>query len=170
MLSSLGITPVACAVMIGAGTMIVSHVNDSGWWVSMSMFNMDAPRTFKYNTLVGGVARCLRRYRRCRVHHARCDVMFPCLDEAANSRLIPAAPSLILSFGLRASPSAFNDHRRPACMAAAVVVFPQGIPNTYFLSAFPQSPPLRRTSFPFVPFHTGKTNGIRALFSALPLC
>ncbi|MDD3346529.1 hypothetical protein [Oscillibacter sp.] len=56
MLGSLGISPVACAVMIGAGTMIVSHVNDSGWWVSMSMFNMDAPRTFKYNTLVGGVA------------------------------------------------------------------------------------------------------------------
>ena len=56
MLSSLGITPVACAVMIGAGTMIVSHVNDSGWWVSMAMMNMDTPRTFKYNTLVGGVA------------------------------------------------------------------------------------------------------------------
>lgn len=56
MLGSLGITPVACAVMIGAGTMIVSHVNDSGWWVSMSMFNMDTNRTFKYNTLVGGVA------------------------------------------------------------------------------------------------------------------
>ena len=56
MLASLGISPVACAVMIGAGTMIVSHVNDSGWWVSMSMFNMDAPRTFKYNTLVGGIA------------------------------------------------------------------------------------------------------------------
>ncbi|WP_295581694.1 GntP family permease [uncultured Oscillibacter sp.] len=56
MLSSLGITPVACAVMIGAGTMIVSHVNDSGWWVSMSMLNMDTTRTFKYNTLVGGVA------------------------------------------------------------------------------------------------------------------
>ena len=34
------ITPVACAVMIGAGTMVVSHVNDSGWWVSMSMLNM----------------------------------------------------------------------------------------------------------------------------------
>ena len=56
MLGSLGITPVACAVMIGAGTMIVSHVNDSGWWVSQSMFNMDMKRTFKYNTLVGGVA------------------------------------------------------------------------------------------------------------------
>lgn len=56
MLSSLGISPVACAVMIGAGTMVVSHVNDSGWWVSMSMFNMDTTRTFKYNTLVGGVA------------------------------------------------------------------------------------------------------------------
>ncbi len=56
MLDSLGISPVACAVMIGAGTMIVSHVNDSGWWVSMSRFTMDAPRPFKYNTLVGGVA------------------------------------------------------------------------------------------------------------------
>lgn len=56
MLGSLGITPTACAVMIGAGTMVVSHVNDSGWWVSMSMFNMDTGRTFKYNTLVGGVA------------------------------------------------------------------------------------------------------------------
>lgn len=56
MLDSLGISPVACAVMIGAGTMIVSHVNDSGWWVSQSMFNMDMTRTFKYNTLVGGVA------------------------------------------------------------------------------------------------------------------
>jgi GntP family gluconate:H+ symporter len=56
MLDSLGISPVACAVMIGAGTMIVSHVNDSGWWVSMSMLNMDTTRTFKYNTLVGGVA------------------------------------------------------------------------------------------------------------------
>ena len=47
---------VACAVMIGAGTMIASHVNDSGWWVSQSMLNMDMTRTFKYNTLVGGVA------------------------------------------------------------------------------------------------------------------
>jgi len=56
MLGSLGISPVACAVMIGAGTMIVSHVNDSGWWVSMSMMNMDIPRTFKYNTLPGAVA------------------------------------------------------------------------------------------------------------------
>lgn len=56
MLSSLGISPVACAVMIGAGTMIVSHVNDSGWWVSMSMFNMDTTRTFKYNTLPGAIA------------------------------------------------------------------------------------------------------------------
>ena len=56
MLDSLGISAVACAVMIGAGTMIVSHVNDSGWWVSQSMFNMDMTRTFKYNTLVGGVA------------------------------------------------------------------------------------------------------------------
>lgn len=36
--------------------MIVSHVNDSGWWVSQSMLNMDMTRTFKYNTLVGGVA------------------------------------------------------------------------------------------------------------------
>ena len=56
MLSSLGISPVACSVMIGAGTMLVSHVNDSGWWVSMSMMNMDAPRTFKYNSFVGAVA------------------------------------------------------------------------------------------------------------------
>lgn len=56
MLSGLGISPVACAVMIGAGTMIVSHVNDSGWWVSMSMFNMDTTRTFKYNTLTGAIA------------------------------------------------------------------------------------------------------------------
>ncbi len=56
MLGSLGISATACAVMVGAGTMVVSHVNDSGWWVSMSMFNMDTNRTFKYNTLVGGVA------------------------------------------------------------------------------------------------------------------
>ena len=56
MLGSLGISPVACAVMIGAGTMIVSHVNDSGWWVSMAMFGMDTTRTFKYNTLVGAIA------------------------------------------------------------------------------------------------------------------
>ena len=56
MLDSLGISAVACAVMIVAGTMIVSHVNDSGWWVSQSMLNMDMTRTFKYNTLVGGVA------------------------------------------------------------------------------------------------------------------
>ena len=32
--------------------------------------------------------RCLRRYRWHRVHHARCDVMFPWLDEAADGRLI----------------------------------------------------------------------------------
>ena len=56
MLDSLGISAVACTVMIGAGTMIVSHVNDSGWWVSQSMLNLDMTRTFKYNTLVGGVA------------------------------------------------------------------------------------------------------------------
>ena len=56
MLDSRGISAVACTVMIGAGTMIVSHVNDSGWWVSQSMLNMDMTRTFKYNTLLGGVA------------------------------------------------------------------------------------------------------------------
>jgi gluconate:H+ symporter, GntP family len=53
MLGSLGLTPVAVAVLIGSGTMVGSHLSDSGFWVGTSLFNLNVKQGLKYITLLG---------------------------------------------------------------------------------------------------------------------
>ena len=55
MMSTLGLSPVAVAVLIGAGTMIGSHVSDSGFWVETSLFNLTTNQGLKYITVLGSV-------------------------------------------------------------------------------------------------------------------
>ncbi len=56
MMEPLGLSPVACVLAIGAGTMIVSHVNDSGWWVLCRFFNLDVKQGLKYVTVPCAIA------------------------------------------------------------------------------------------------------------------
>ena len=55
MMSTLGLSPVAVAVLIGAGTMIGSHVSDSGFWVETSLFNLTTNPGLKYIPVLGSV-------------------------------------------------------------------------------------------------------------------
>lgn len=52
MITALGLAPVTCAILIGAGTMIGSHVSDSGFWVVTSLFNLNTKQGLKYVTLL----------------------------------------------------------------------------------------------------------------------
>lgn len=59
MMSTLGLTPIATTLAIGAGTMIFNHVNNSGFWVISKFFNLDLKQGLKYITipdLVAGLA------------------------------------------------------------------------------------------------------------------
>lgn len=51
MMASLGITPVATALAIGSGTLMLNHVNNSGFWVVSKFFNLDLKQGLKYITL-----------------------------------------------------------------------------------------------------------------------
>ncbi|MBQ7559395.1 MAG: GntP family permease [Synergistaceae bacterium] len=55
MVATLGLSPVQCAVLIGAGTMIGSHVSDSGFWVGTSLFNLNTTQGLKYITILGSI-------------------------------------------------------------------------------------------------------------------
>lgn len=55
MLTTLHLSPLAAVLFIGAGTMVGSHVNDSGFWVTTQLFNMDTRQGLKYKSLVGAV-------------------------------------------------------------------------------------------------------------------
>ncbi|MGE4470763.1 MAG: GntP family permease [Desulfovibrio sp.] len=58
MMESLGLSPVAATLAIGCGTMIFSHLNDSGFWIMTQFFNLNTTQGLKYLTLpraVGGV-------------------------------------------------------------------------------------------------------------------
>lgn len=56
MMATLGLTPVATVLAIGAGTMIFNHVNNSGFWVISRFFNLDLKQGLKYITLPDFVA------------------------------------------------------------------------------------------------------------------
>lgn len=56
MVAQLGLSPVAAAVLVGCGTMVGSHVSDSGFWVGTSLFNLNTTQGLKYITLLGTVA------------------------------------------------------------------------------------------------------------------
>jgi len=55
MLSSLNLTPLAATLLCGAGTMIGSHVSDSGFWVATQLFNLNTKQGLKYITVIGSV-------------------------------------------------------------------------------------------------------------------
>ena len=55
MMGQLGLSAVAVTLLIGCGTMIGSHVSDSGFWVGTSLFNLDTKQGLKYITLLGSV-------------------------------------------------------------------------------------------------------------------
>lgn len=50
MLSALGITPLAAALAIGAGSLMINHVNNSGFWVMSQFFHLDTQQGLKYVT------------------------------------------------------------------------------------------------------------------------
>ncbi|MCD8197414.1 MAG: GntP family permease [Lachnospiraceae bacterium] len=55
MMGQLGLSAVAITLLIGCGTMIGSHVSDSGFWVGTSMYNLNTSQGLKYITLLGSV-------------------------------------------------------------------------------------------------------------------
>lgn len=55
MIATLGLSPVACALLVGAGTMCGSHFSDSGFWVGTSLFNLTSTQGLKYLTLLATV-------------------------------------------------------------------------------------------------------------------
>ncbi|BEU87037.1 GntP family permease [Selenomonas sp. TAMA-11512] len=55
MMATLGLSPVACALLIGAGTMVGSHFSDSGFWVGTSLFNLTSKQGLKYLTLLASI-------------------------------------------------------------------------------------------------------------------
>ncbi len=56
MMDSLGISPVAATLSIGCGTMVLSHLNDSGFWIMTQFFNLNTTQGLKYLTLPRAVA------------------------------------------------------------------------------------------------------------------
>lgn len=58
MMDSLGLSPVAATLSIGCGTMVFSHLNDSGFWIMTQFFNLSTVQGVKYLTIpraTGGV-------------------------------------------------------------------------------------------------------------------
>lgn len=55
-MSQLGLSPLATFLLCGAGTMCFSHVNDSGFWIGVSFYNISVKQNFKYCTLLGTIA------------------------------------------------------------------------------------------------------------------
>ena len=55
MLTTLGLSPLAAVLLIGSGTMVGSHVNDSGFWVVTQLFHLDTKQGLKYKSFTGAV-------------------------------------------------------------------------------------------------------------------
>jgi gluconate:H+ symporter, GntP family len=51
MMPLLGISPVAATLSIGAGTLAISHLNNSGFWILIKFFNLTTKQGFKYITV-----------------------------------------------------------------------------------------------------------------------
>lgn len=56
MLDSLGLSPIAATLSIGCGTMIFSHLNDSGFWIMTQFFNLNTKQGLKYLTVPRAVS------------------------------------------------------------------------------------------------------------------
>lgn len=58
LMGTMGLTPLACALSIGMGSLLFGHVNDSGMWMCCEMFNVQPKNYLKYVTPIttlGGV-------------------------------------------------------------------------------------------------------------------
>lgn len=55
-MGQLGLTPLATFLLCGAGTMCFSHLNDSGFWVSISFYGFTVKQNLKYCTVIGTVS------------------------------------------------------------------------------------------------------------------
>ena len=51
-----GVSPIVTVIAIGAGTMMVDHMNDSGFWTITSFFNLNVRQGLKYITIPNAVA------------------------------------------------------------------------------------------------------------------
>ncbi|SFP29938.1 predicted D-glycerate permease [Oscillibacter sp. PC13] len=56
MLPSLGLSPLAAVLAIGAGTLAFDHVSNSGFWVMGQFFHLDTKQSLKYVTIPSAVA------------------------------------------------------------------------------------------------------------------
>lgn len=56
MADGLGLSPLALALLIGSGSLIGSHVSDSGFWVGTQLYNLNTKQGFKYITLIQSIA------------------------------------------------------------------------------------------------------------------
>ena len=56
MLPALGLSPLAAVLAIGAGTLMVDHVNNSGFWVMGQFFHLNTKQSLKYVTFPSVVA------------------------------------------------------------------------------------------------------------------
>jgi GntP family gluconate:H+ symporter len=56
MMDSLGLSPMAATLSIGAGTMMVNHLNNSGFWIMSQFFNLNTKQGVKYITVPCAVA------------------------------------------------------------------------------------------------------------------
>jgi GntP family gluconate:H+ symporter len=56
MAEALSLSPLSLALLIGSGTLVGSHVSDSGFWVGTQLYNLNTKQGFKYITLIQSVA------------------------------------------------------------------------------------------------------------------
>lgn len=56
MMPYLGLSPIAAVLSIGCGTLLFSHVNNSGFWIVSQLFNLNVKQAFKYLTFPNAVA------------------------------------------------------------------------------------------------------------------
>lgn len=50
------VSPLVTCIAIGAGTMMVDHVNDSGFWTTCQFFNLNVKQGVKYITVINAVS------------------------------------------------------------------------------------------------------------------
>ena len=50
------VSPLVTCIAIGAGTMMVDHVNDSGFWTTCQFFNLNVKQGVKYITIINAVS------------------------------------------------------------------------------------------------------------------
>ncbi|MDR1952306.1 MAG: GntP family permease [Elusimicrobiota bacterium] len=56
MSGALGFNPLQLALIIGSGTLVGTHVSDSGFWVGTQLYNLNVKQGLKYLTLIQAVA------------------------------------------------------------------------------------------------------------------